>query len=75
MTAAPATLSPPSPRPLTNAAKAASGASSVRTTLKPLRGWDPVVVTLSGARLVIDDAVEDYFSSEKAKMSADAVVR
>jgi predicted DNA-binding WGR domain protein len=47
----------------------------VRTTLKPPRGQKPIVVVLSGARLMIDGATQDHESPAAAKKALDAFMR
>lgn len=54
---------------------ATSAAPAVRTTLKPPRGRSPVVLTLSGARLVTDDVAQDFASAAEAKRHLDGIVR
>jgi len=48
---------------------------AVRTTLKPPRGRKPIVLTLSGTRLVTDGVTQDFASAAEAKRQLDALVR
>lgn len=48
---------------------------ALRTTLKPPRGRQPIVLTLSGTRLVTDEIAQDFASTSEAKRQLDRVVR
>jgi predicted DNA-binding WGR domain protein len=56
-------------------APAAKAEPAVRTTLKPPRGRRPIVLTLAGARVVIDDVAQELASAAQAKRHVDEVVR